>query len=130
MLAIDMIPCEDAHAQERSLIGQVVARMAERDLWIADRNFCTIYLMTEVITRKAFAIIRRHGNFPIASSEQLRSRGRCSTGEVFEQSVTFVDHDQVSRKLRRIVVKLDKPTQDGDTEIEILTNVPAKDASA
>ena len=55
MLATDMLPCEDAHAQERSLLAQVLAR---------------------------------------------------------------------------VVVRLDKPTRDGDAEIAILTNVPARDASA
>lgn len=32
--------------------------------------------------------------------------------------------------LRRVVVKLDHPTQDGDHEIAILTNVPESDATA
>lgn len=41
-LAIDVFPCEDGHAQERSLRSQVLPTVEPRDLWIADRNFCTI----------------------------------------------------------------------------------------
>src|ERR1044071_4082138 len=40
-LAIDVVPCEDAHAQERSLLGPVLETVAENDVWVADRNFCT-----------------------------------------------------------------------------------------
>src|ERR1700723_3279460 len=41
MLATDVVPCEDGHAQERSLLDQILAIVAAKDLWIADRNFCT-----------------------------------------------------------------------------------------
>src|SRR3954468_21042980 len=41
MLVVDAIPCEDGHAQERSLLDQVEATVRPGDLWIADRNFCT-----------------------------------------------------------------------------------------
>ena len=130
MLATHMIPCEDAHAQERSLFIQVLPLVAAGDLWIADRNFCTVSFFCGILQAEGFFVIRQHGSFPIASSDELRSCGRCSTGEVFEQSVTFLGEDEKPIHLRRIVVHLDKPTQDGDTEIALLTHVPAKDASA
>ena len=41
-LAIDVFPCEDGHAQERSLLDQVLLTVCLGDLWIADRNFCTL----------------------------------------------------------------------------------------
>jgi hypothetical protein len=130
MLATHMIPCEDAHAQERSLFGQVLPLVTTGDLWIADRNFCTVSFLCGIIQAGGFFVIRQHGNFPIASSDELRPCGRCSTGEVFEQSVTFLDENGETVELRRVVVRLDKPTQGGDTEIALLTHVPAKDASA
>lgn len=130
MLAIDMIPCEDGHAQERSLFTQVLERVAAKDFWIADRNFCTVSFLHGINQRDGFFGIRQHGNFPIVSAGRLCPRGRCSTGKVFEQRVTFLGPDEASYKLRRIVVHLDKPTQDGDMEIAILTNAPAKDADA
>jgi hypothetical protein len=130
MLATDMIPCEDGHAQERSLFTQVLASVCPGEFWIGDRNFCTVGFLQGIIERKGFFGIRQHANFPIASQGTLHSRGRCATGEVFEQSVTFVRDDDRPVKIRRILVRLDKPTRDGDTEIGILTNVPAGDASA
>src|SRR5215831_11955769 len=42
MLAHEVILCEDGHAQERSLLGQVLPYVEPNDLWIADRNFCTV----------------------------------------------------------------------------------------
>lgn len=130
MLATDMIPCEDAHAQERSLFAQVLARVVPGEVWIGDRNFCTVSFLEGILQRESFFAIRRHGNFPIVSQGTLRSRGRCETGELFEQSVTFLGENGSPIKIRRVVVRLDKPTRDGDAEIAILTNVPARDASA
>jgi len=43
MLAVvDIFPCEDGHAQERSLFDEVLPTVEEEDVWIADRNFCTL----------------------------------------------------------------------------------------
>ena len=42
MLAIDVFPCEDGHAQERALLDQVLATVEANDGWIEDRNFCTL----------------------------------------------------------------------------------------
>jgi hypothetical protein len=130
MLATHMIPCEDAHAQERSLFDQVVALVQPRDLWIADRNFCTLRVLHEIQQRGGFYAIRHHAGMPSVSSEDLRRVGRSDTGEVFEQAVTFVTPEGTAFTVRRIVLKLDKPTQDGDREIAILTNVPESDAAA
>src|SRR5438132_4406129 len=42
LLITDLIPCEDAHTQERALLDQVLALVQEDDVWIEDRNFCTV----------------------------------------------------------------------------------------
>jgi hypothetical protein len=41
-IAIDVIPCEDGHAQERSLLQSVFDTMERNDLLVADRNFCVL----------------------------------------------------------------------------------------
>jgi len=130
MLATDVIPCEDAHAQERSLFTQVLDRIVPGELWIADRNFCTVGLLEGIIEHQSAFVIRQHANFPIASEGTPRKLGRCATGQLFEQSVTFIGESGKAYNLRRIVVRLDRPTRDGDSEIAILTNVPARDAGA
>jgi hypothetical protein len=130
MLATHIIPCEDAHAQERSLFDQVLPLVEARDLWIADRNFCTFGLLHGTEQRDARFAIRHHAGMPPASSDDIRHLGRCSTGEVSEQAVTFRNQEGAEMTMRRVVVKLDKPTQDGDQEIAILTNVPECEADA
>jgi Transposase DDE domain len=130
MMATHMIPCEDAHAQERSLFGEVLALVQPRDLWIADRNFCTLGFLYEIQQRGGFYAIRHHAGMPAVSSGELRRVGRSNTGDVFEQEVTFVTPGGMEFTVRRVVLKLDKPTQDGDLEIAILTNVPEHDAGA
>ena len=42
MLAIDLFPTEDGHAQERSLLKEVLKTVEANDLWIADRNMCVL----------------------------------------------------------------------------------------
>ena len=130
MLAIDMFPCQDGWAQERSLFSQVLESVAKNDLWIGDRNFCTVSFLSGIDQRDGFFCIRQHGNFPVISLGELRSHGRCRTGEVLEQTLTFRREDGELVTIRRIVVRLDKPTADGDTEVGILTNVPVQDADA
>ena len=41
MLVTDLFPCEDGHAQERSLVEDVLWTVKKDDLWITDRNLCT-----------------------------------------------------------------------------------------
>lgn len=130
MLATDMIPCEDAHAQERSLTAPILELSHKGDVWIADRNFCTTALLTGWAERGAFFAIRRHANMTIASAGTRRSRGRVETGEVYEQPVTITDSHGEAMALRLVTLSLDKPTRDGETEISVLTNLPIGVASA
>jgi hypothetical protein len=123
MLATHMIPCEDGHAQERALSSEILELVVAADVWIADRNFCTLGLLTGIAQRRAYYIIRQHANLPIVSSGTLRRCGRMQTGEVFEQPATILDSQGTVRKVRRVVVRLDKPTRDGDAEIAVLTNL-------
>ena len=63
MLMIDVFPCEDAHAQERSLLPQVLETVKPGDLWIEDRNFCTVGFVCGIHREKggvSRAIARHH----------------------------------------------------------------------
>jgi IS4 transposase len=124
MLATQMIPCEDGHAQERSLSGEILECVEADDVWVADRNFCTTPLLFGIESKSAFFVIRQHANIPITSKGKLRRCGRTETGEVFEQSVTIKDAAGQLIHARRIVLRLDKPTRDGDAELAVLTNLP------
>jgi IS4 transposase len=131
MLVTDVVPCEDGHAQERSLLDQILALVRPRDLWIEDRNFCTTGFVFGVARRQACFVVRQHaGNLPWQCVGKRRSCGRIDTGRVFEQTIRVAHEDGEILFLRRITVALDRPTRDGDTEIHILTNLPAKEARA
>ena len=127
MVIDDVVPCENGHSQERSLLDQVLAAMQPRDLLIDDRNFCTLGFLFGLKDRNAFFITRQHGNMPWKSLQKPKYVGRCDTGRVYEQQVEL-RNPQTGRttQLRRITVKLKSPTRDGDMEIHLLTNLPAK----
>ena len=126
-LATHVFPCEDGHAQERSLLYQVLPCVEKGDLWMADRNFCTLGFLFGIRRRKAKFLIRQHGNLPGRLRGRRKYVGRIKSGRVYEQSIEITD-PETGRKMtvRRITIKLNVPTRDGDTEIHILTNVPRK----
>jgi len=130
MLATDMIPCEDGHAQERSLSTSILALAVAKDVWVGDRNFCTTTLLMGFAEKGAFFAIRRHAGMTLASAGTRRSRGRTETGEVYEERVTLADAEGATLQLRLVTVRLDEKTRDGDLEMAILTNLPVKAASA
>jgi len=127
----DVIPCEDGHAQERSLLDQVGPIIQKRDLVIDDRNFCTLAFLFLLKRRKAYFITRRHGRMPWKPIGKLRPMGRCETGRVFEQTVEIREPETGEiTHIRCITVRLRTPTRDGDSEIHLLTNLPASKVSA
>jgi hypothetical protein len=125
MLVIDVFPCEDGHAQERSLLAEVLPTIEQGDLAIADRNFCTMDFLAGIADRKAGFIIRQHGGSLRWELEGRRHKvGRIETGMVYEQWVRLLPEHGEPWLVRRITVKLDQPTRDGDAEIHILSNLP------
>jgi hypothetical protein len=123
-MATDVIPCADGHAQERSLLDQVIAKLRERDLWLADRNFCVKHFLLAIARSGGFLIIRQHQQLNYRAVSTLRRRGRVETGQVWEQAVWLVDQDGTPWRMRRVVLLLDEPTRDGDRELALLTNLP------
>jgi IS4 transposase len=130
-LATHVFPCEDGHAQERSLLGQVLSCVEKGDLWIEDRNFCTLGFLFGIRSRRAKFLVRQHANLPGRMRGRRKYKGRIETGQVYEQSMEITDPTTGNTvTIRRITVKLDQPTRDGDSEIHILTNLPQKAADA
>ena len=142
-LVIDAVPCEDAHAQERALLEEMLDEGAPGDLWIGDRNFSVAWWFLKLSQRGACFLIRQHTT--AVHTEPLNhfvTIGRTATGEVQERSVRVVEMDGRGRRrraepghpremeMRQVRVLLNEPTQDGHTEILLLTNVPAGDGDA
>src|SRR5215813_8176514 len=130
MLATEVVLCEDGHAQERSLLGQVLPLVTQDDLWIADRNFCTVDFLGGIAARGGCFIIRQHGQLQGTLIGSRTYRGAIQTGKVYEQRIELVNAQGDRMTLRRITVALREPTRDGDAAIHILSNVPRRQASA
>ena len=118
----------DGHAQERSLLDDVLPMVDAQDLWIADRNFCTLKFLFAIAAKQAFFLIRQHGTIQGRLKGRRRFLGDSSTGKVYEQALELTYAGQ-TRTLRRITIELVQPTRDGDTVLHLLTNLPA-DVSA
>jgi hypothetical protein len=129
MLVCDVIGCEDGHAHERSLIDRVVSLIGPNDVWVGDRNFCTADFMAGASERAGFFVVRRHGRLKIRAPGAFGAEVETARGWVRE-CAAHVGAGVQGRGVRLIVVRLKEPTQDGDAEIEILTNLPTEAADA
>ena len=130
MLVTDLFPCEDGHAQERSLVEDVLWTVKKDDLWITDRNLCTRRFAFGVARRDAYFLVRHHQQVSFEALTPLEQVGRTDTGMVYEQEVYITDEQEQKRLLRCIKIQLDEPTSDGDEEIFLLTNLPKEAADA
>lgn len=128
-LAINLFPCEDGHAQERALFEAVLATVRAGELWIADRNMCTLGFLLGIHQRQADFIIREHKGLPWQALTDLKFLGQTQTGRLFEQRIQISD-GQRTMQLRRVVLQLFKPTRHGETQIVILTSLPETVAPA
>ena len=123
-----MFPIEDGHAQERTGLDAVIATLQNNQLWIADRNFCTLKLLYAIVAARSVFAIRQHGLLHGTVQGKLRKIGRTDTGVVYENELLLPPHRGQQMTLRRVVIKLDTPTRDGETEVVMLSNLPAEDA--
>jgi IS4 transposase len=127
---VECFAIEDGHAQERSALDAVIETLRARQLWIADRNFCTLKFLYGIIKAGSRFIIRQHGQLEGEPVGQPRRIGKTETGVVFEQKFQLPKFEGSKLMIRRVIVKLKKPTRDGDYEIYVLTNLLAEEADA
>jgi IS4 transposase len=131
MLITDVFLSEDGHAQERRLIAQVLHHVREDQLWIEDRNFCTLGLMFGMARRGAAFVVRQHGQVQGELLGRPTRKSPTRSGPVYEQSMLVRDPESgETMRVRRITITLKEPTRDGDTVLHVLSNVPVHRASA
>lgn len=131
MLAEEILLTEDGHASERSLLDATLERVRAKELWIADRNFCTLKFLGGIARRLGYFVIRQHGTLKGRLLGKRWKRGRIASGMVYEQRLALHDPESAKEVIyRRVTVELDEPTRDGDWELHVLTNLPRKDADA
>lgn len=125
-LVIDVVPCEDGDAQERSLIQELHSTIEPSDLWIADRNFRTTSFLATLNSIQAAFIMRQHGSLPFTLAGERRRVGATSTGTVYEQAMSIPTSDGQTLPARRVTVQLHEATRDGDQELHLTTNLPRR----
>jgi hypothetical protein len=118
---------EDAHAQESTVLDRVLEDLSKNDLVIADRHFCIVRFLLKLAARNGFFVIRQHGRLKGKLLGKRKRVGKIDSGIVYEQRLEISEGDE-TLEVRRITVELVEPTRDGDTEIHVLSNVPADDA--
>jgi hypothetical protein len=111
----DVFPCEDGHAQVLRLLGAVSATARAGEVWIEDRNVCTLGYLSAMAGNGARVVIRQHANLPFS---EITPFYEVSSG-VSEQRVEIG-----GREYRRLRVTLDKPTRDGDHLLHLLSDLP------
>ena len=129
-MATDVFPCEDGHAQERSLLSEVLPTLEPRDTLIMDRNFCVRDFLHGISARQAYFICRQHKGLPWEADGEERFIGRSKTGAIYEQWVRVSDSDGNTRRFRRIRIVLKKATRDGNKILTLLTNLSKTAAPA
>jgi hypothetical protein len=128
MLIVDLFCCEDGEAQERRIFPEVIPSAKLHDLWIADRNFCTTAFLFGLARQRACFVIRQHASTLSWEKETRQKKvGSCETGTIYEQILHLQQGDD-TLLVRRVTIKLYKPTESGETEIHLLTNLPRRDA--
>jgi hypothetical protein len=116
---------EDAHAQECSLKERIAADLGPGDVLLGDRHYCVLDFLRDLHARGAAFVIRQHGRFRGVLLGRRRKIGTTSRGAVYEQTIrTREDGDALV--MRRITVALNTPTEDGATEVHLLSNLPAE----
>ncbi|QQO53406.1 MAG: IS4 family transposase [Thiohalocapsa sp. PB-PSB1] len=129
-MATDVFPCEDGHAQERSLFADVLPTVREHDVWIMDRNFCVRSFLLGIADRKGYFVCREHKGLAFSMQSPWRKIGSTESGKVYEQRIELVDDEGEVQRYRRIKVCLKQATRDGETERLLLTNLPKSAADA
>ena len=132
-VATEVIPCEDAYAQERTLLPEVVPMVKKGDCIVADRNFCTRAFLFGIARQGGFFVIRHHAANVVGHPQgPRRGVGHDARGQaLYEQAVSLTEPDTgATLVVRRLTVQLLTPTGDGETEVHILTNLPVTEAPA
>ena len=126
----DLFPVEDGHAQERSALDRVIETIERKDLWIADRNFCTLKFLYSIDERGAKFSIRQHKQLEGQLIGKRRFVGQTETGRVYEQLQKLPAYEGQTLTVRRIEIELFEATRDGESTLALLTNLSPEEAPA
>lgn len=125
-LVRDILPWEDAHANEKEVLAELGLNLRAGDVAVLDRQFCANTIMDRINAQKARFLIRHNASVGLHPVTDRRSCGKTPTGRVYETRVRYA---QTKRVVRCVEVELDTPTRNGEKVIRLLTDLPAEKAS-
>ena len=70
---VDLLPCEDGHAQERSLLPALVETVQRGEVGVGDRNFCVTDCLVGIAERDADFIVREHEQIRFTPQEAMHA---------------------------------------------------------
>src|SRR5262249_17894518 len=111
MLITDVIPCADAHAQERALVDQVLPLVQPGDLSTEARNFCPVDSRDGVPRRGACFVTRRHGNTTVEAEGEYGPEVETETGWVSERRAWVCRDGARALAVRQVRVRLRQATE-------------------
>lgn len=131
-ICCDAIASADAYTSERTLAQDIFAQSRPQDLFVMDRHYSTTAVMQTLAGRRGYFLVREHAeNLRCRPLEKARHRGRVTTGRVSEQLLEVEDtRSGATFSVRRLILQLDQPTEAGETEIRLLSNLPASLSSS
>lgn len=129
-MATDVFPVEDGHAQERSLLGEVLSTIRKNDVLVMDRNFAVRSFLAGISERQAYYIVRKHKGLAYTVSEKEKYAGKDKGNKIYEQLCTIKNDDGALVKVRRIRIELKESIRNGEKELVVFTNLSRSAAPA
>ena len=114
---------QDAHAQESTVHDRVLKDLHANSLLIADRHHCVLAFLNGIAELEASFLIRQHGRFKGVLLGDRKKIGETSRGLVYEQKIA-TSNSSDALVMRRITIELYRPTEKGENEVHLLTNLP------
>jgi len=129
-MATDVFPVEDGHAQERSLLNQVLLTVEKNDLLVMDRNFAVRSFLVGIGDQKGFYIVRKHKGLALKKSSEEKYKGKDKGNKIYESLCTIEDDDGNPIEVRCIRIELRNSARNGEKELVILSNLSRSAAPA
>ena len=92
-------------------------------VWVGDRNFCTYNFLANIAEKRAYFVIREHGNCTARQLSDLIWVGSVETGEMWEQEIEF-EYQAQTYRCRRIIIQLYQATRHEEKQVLIWSNLP------
>ena len=125
-VVLDAISDEDAYTSEKVLVQDILEKAQSSDLFVMDRFYCTTPTMQAVRARRAHFVVREDArNLRCRKTGGRKFAGSIPTGKLYEQTLEVEDTQSGECfGLRHLILVLKEPTEAGEPEIRLLTNLP------